>query len=110
LFGFFDHIIHNLLGGFDVLDISLRPSIVESSNMEGETYIDHGGNISHEPHPTLHGFLGVLLEFLVMRDLSFGGEFLAAKSASMQHNVRIRDLHFLLPALPGLDVICLPDS
>lgn len=82
LFGFFDHIIDNFLGGFDVLDISLRPNIVESSlDMEGGTYIDHGGNISHEPHPTLHGFLGMFLEFLVMRDLSFGCEFLAAKSA-----------------------------
>ena len=29
LFGFFDHIIHNLLGGFDVLPISSHPRIVE---------------------------------------------------------------------------------
>lgn len=49
--------------------------------MEGETYIDHGGNISHEPHPTLHGFLGMFLKFLVMWDLSLGSEFLAALSA-----------------------------
>jgi hypothetical protein len=77
-------------------------------------YIDHGGNISHEPHPTLHGFLGMFLEFLVVWDLSFGGEFLAVLSASVQQNarkeVRISDLHFLLPTPPGLDVICLPDS
>jgi len=110
LFGFFDHVVNNFLGGFDVLGISLHPSIVESSEMEGGTYIDHGGNISHEPHPTLHRFLGMFLEFLIMRDLSLGGELLAALSASVQHNVRIRDLHFLLPSPPGLDVVCLPDS
>jgi hypothetical protein len=79
LFGFFDHIINDLLGGFDILSISFACTRESGAG----TYIDHGGYISHEPHPTLHGFLGVLLEFLVMRDLSFGGEFLAALSASV---------------------------
>jgi hypothetical protein len=106
LFGFFDHIINDLLGGFDILSISFACTAESGAR----TYIDHGGYISHEPHPTLHGFLGMFLEFLVMRDLSFGCKFLAALSASVQHNVRIRDLHFLLPAPPGLDVIRLPDS
>ena len=79
LFCFFDHIVNNLLGGFDVLGISPHPSF--SFDMERGTYIDHGGNISHEPHPTLHGFLGMFLKFLVMWDLSLGSEFLAAQSA-----------------------------
>ena len=81
LFSFLDHIVNNLLGGFDVLGISPHPSMVILSDMEGETYIDHGGNISHEPHPTLHRFLGMFLKFLVMWDLSLGSEFLAAQSA-----------------------------
>jgi hypothetical protein len=79
LFGFFYHIIDDLLGGFDILSISFACTRESGA----ETYIDHGGNISHEPHPTLHRFLGVLLEFLVMRDLSFGSEFLAVSSASV---------------------------
>lgn len=75
LLGFFNHIIHNLLGWLDVLIISLV-----STTRKG-TYVDHGGYISHEPHPTLHRLLGMFLELYIMRDLALGSELLTTKSA-----------------------------
>jgi hypothetical protein len=76
-----------------------------------KTYIDHGGNISHEPHSTFHRFLGVLFEFFIMWDLSFGSELLTGQvSLCYFEGELVGDLHFFFPAPPGFNVIRLSDS
>jgi hypothetical protein len=95
MFGVLDHIIHDLLGGLNILFI--RTDLIRHTK---KTYVDHSRDISHEPHPALHRLLGMFLEFYIVRDLSLGSEFLTARSAwSSMYTSRVDELTF-----PPLDL------
>ena len=109
LFCFLDHIINNLLGGFDVLGISPHPSVVVLSTWKGKLTL-----IMAETSPMSH----------ILPSMDFSGCFSSSSLCGIfpwevsfllpsQHFDQTSEecgLHFFLSTPPGLDVIRLPNS
>jgi len=114
LLGFFDHIIHDLLGGFDVLKISPHfKSWNHPVGKEGRTLImAETSPMSHIlPSMDFSGcFSSSSLWGIFPSEVSFLLPCQPFYNRSRQKQAGLEDLHFLLPTPPGLDVICLPDS
>jgi len=114
LFGFFDHIIHNLLGGFDVLNISPHSKSRNHPVRKEERTL-----IMAETSPMSH----------ILPSMDFSGCFSSSSlcgifpsevsfllpcqpfcNKTREKQAGLEDLHFLLSTPPGLDVIRLSDS
>jgi len=108
LFCFLDHIINDLLGGFDVLGISPHPSVVVLSTWKGKLTL-----IMAETSPMSHilpsmDFSGCFSSSSLCGIFPSEVSFLLPCQPFSQKDRK--DLHLLLPTPPGFDVICLPDS
>lgn len=108
LFSFFDHIVNNLLGGFDVLGISRRRNFL--SDM---VWKERHTLIMAETSPMSHilpsmDFSGCFSSSSLCGIFPSEVSFLLPCQRFSQKDRK--DLHLLLPTPPGLDVICLPDS